>query len=85
MNMRPSVSPSTALERVPGGQGRAGTPRGGADDERNTVLEDGRPMAVEHLRALLAEGLASGPPVPVDEAWFAEMRRRARTRRSAAE
>lgn len=34
---------------------------------------------VEKLRSLLREGLESGPPAPVTEAWFDGMRRRART------
>lgn len=39
-----------------------------------------RDRAVAKLRALLLEGLESGPPIPVTAAWSEELRRRARAR-----
>lgn len=52
-----------------------------SDYVRELIRERQRQAAVNHLRALIAEGLASGPTVPVDKAWFAKMRRRARARK----
>ncbi|HEX7348516.1 MAG TPA: type II toxin-antitoxin system ParD family antitoxin [Rhodanobacteraceae bacterium] len=51
-----------------------------SDYVRELIRERQRHAAEAHLRALIAEGLASGPAVPVDKAWFAKMRRQARRR-----
>lgn len=55
-----------------------------SDYMRELIRERRRRNGEAKLRALIAEGLASGAAVPVDNASFASMRRKARTRRRSA-
>lgn len=51
-----------------------------SDYMRDLIRQRQRQKAEETLRNLIAEGLASGPAVPVDADWFEQMRERARNR-----
>ena len=57
----------------------AGYPDAGAYVEA-LVLADRRRRATERLESLAQEGIASGPAIPADEAYWAELRAEAERR-----
>lgn len=79
-----NISLSEPLKQFVDHQVREGGFSSTSDYMRELIRERQRRSAEEQLRALIAEGLASGPAVPVDKAWFEQMRERARTRKSSA-
>ena len=79
-----NISLPEPLKRFVDQQVRDGGFSSTSDYMRELIRERQRRSAEEHLRTLIAEGLASGPAVPVDKAWFDERRQRARARKSLA-
>jgi len=51
-----------------------------SDYMRDLIRQRQRQKSEDTLRSLIADGLASGPAVPVDAGWFDRMRERARSR-----
>lgn len=74
-----NISLSEPLRRFVDQQVREGGFSSTSDYMRELIRERQRRLAENHLRSLIAEGLASGPAVPVEKNWFADMRKRART------
>lgn len=74
-----NISLSEPLKRFVDRQVRDGGYSGTSEYVRELIRKD---RDVAKLRALLREGLESGPPEPVTEAWFEQMRRRARARKA---
>lgn len=79
-----NISLSEPLKRFVDQQVRDGGFSSTSDYVRELIRERQRRSAEEHLRGLIAEGLASGPAVPADKAWFDKMRKRARARKPSA-
>lgn len=79
-----NISLPEPLKRFVDQQVRDGGFSSTSDYVRELIRERQRRSAEEHLRNLIAEGLASGPAMPVDEAWFEGMRKRARARKRSA-
>lgn len=75
-----NISLPEPLKRFVDEQVRDGGFSSTSDYVRALIRERRRHAAEGHLRSLIAEGLASGPPLPVDKQWFADMRKRARSR-----
>lgn len=76
-----NISLPEPLKRFVDQQVRDGGFSSTSDYVRELIRERQRYSAEAHLRSLIAEGLASGPAVPVDKTWFADMRKRARSRK----
>ena len=51
---------------------------GVSDYVRELIRDDQKRAAADHLRKLIAEGLASGEPLPVDAAYWKTKRRKLR-------
>lgn len=51
-----------------------------SDYVRELIRDRQKRDSEDHLRNLIAEGLASGPAVPVDDQWVEQMRQNARDR-----
>ena len=51
---------------------------GASDYVRELIREDQQRLAAEQLRTLIAEGLASGAPAPVDRKYWAAKRKQLR-------
>ncbi len=75
-----NISLSEPLKRFVDHQVREGGYSSTSDYVRALIRERQHQSAEQRLRELIAEGLASGPAEPVDEAWFDELRQRARAR-----
>jgi antitoxin ParD1/3/4 len=71
-----NVSLPATLRRFVDRQVRDGAYAGTSEYVRELIRRD---RDVTRLQAILNEGLESGPPEPVTEAWFTELRRSART------
>lgn len=76
-----NISLTEPLKRFVDSQVRDGGFASTSDYMRELIRDRQRRSAEDHLRGLIAEGLASGPAVPVDKAWFDTMRKRARARK----
>lgn len=79
-----NISLPEPLKRFVDQQVREGGFSSTSDYMRELIRERQRRNAEDHLRGLIAEGLASGPAVPVDKVWFDQMRERARVRKPSA-
>ncbi|MGB8715225.1 MAG: type II toxin-antitoxin system ParD family antitoxin [Rhodanobacteraceae bacterium] len=77
MSATMNISLSEPLKRFVDHQVREGGFSGTSDYVRELIRKD---RDVAKLRAMLLEGLNSGPAEPVDDAWFDRMRQRARDR-----
>lgn len=75
-----NISLTEPLKRFVDQQVRDGGFSSTSDYVRDLIRERQKRSAEEHLRGLIAEGLASGPARPVDDASFAQMRHHARAR-----
>ena len=75
-----NISLSDPLKRFVDQQVRDGGFSSTSDYVRDLIRERQKRSAEQHLRVLIAEGLASGAPVSVDEASLEQMRHRARAR-----
>lgn len=75
-----NISLPEPLKRFVDQQVREGGFSSTSDYVRELIRERQKREAEDHLRGLIAEGLASGPAVPVDAARFEQMRQRARDR-----
>ena len=73
-----NISLPDSMKRFVDEQVREGDYAGASDYVRALIRKD---QDVAKLRALLQEGLDSGPPEPVTEAWFEDLRRRVRARK----
>lgn len=73
-----NISLPNSMKRFVDQQVREGDYAGASDYVRALIRKD---QDVAKLRALLQEGLDSGPPEPVTEAWFEDLRRRVRARK----
>lgn len=73
-----NISLPDSMKRFVDQQVREGDYAGASDYVRALIRKD---QDVAKLRALLQEGLDSGPPEPVTEAWFEDLRRRVRARK----
>ncbi|MEO6922634.1 MAG: type II toxin-antitoxin system ParD family antitoxin [Bryocella sp.] len=51
---------------------------GASDYVRDLIRDDQQRIAVEQLRTLIAEGLASGAPLPADKKYWAAKRKQFR-------
>lgn len=76
-----NISLPELLRRFVDQQVRDGGFSSTSDYVRELIRERQRRSAGDHLRGLIAEGLASGPAVPVGKDWFATRRKQARTRK----
>lgn len=74
-----NISLTEPLKRFVDQQVRDGGFSSTSDYMRDLIRKD---RDVAKLRAMLLEGLQSGPAEPVDAAWFEQLRRRARERAS---
>ncbi len=61
-------------------QVREGDYAGASDYVRELVRREQRSAAEAKLRRLIAEGLASGPPMPLKKTYFDDLRKRVRAR-----
>ena len=77
-----NISLTEPLKRFVDQQVRDGGFSSTSDYMRDLIRERQRRDAENHLRALIGEGLASGPAAPVDAGHWAQMRRVARDRAS---
>ena len=75
-----NISLTEPLKRFVDEQVRDGGFSSTSDFVRELIRERQRRSAEDSLRALIAEGLASGPAQPVDASWFEELRETARKR-----
>ncbi len=75
-----NISLSEPLKQFVDEQVRNGGFSSTSDYMRELIRDRQRRAAQDTLRALIAEGLASGPAIPVDAQWFEQMRERARSR-----
>jgi antitoxin ParD1/3/4 len=75
-----NISLTEPLKRFVDQQVREGGFSSTSDYVRDLIRERQKRGAEDHLRALIAEGLASGSAVPVDDAGFERMRQRAHAR-----
>ncbi|HZX69897.1 MAG TPA: type II toxin-antitoxin system ParD family antitoxin [Rhodanobacter sp.] len=75
-----NISLTEPLKRFVDQQVRDGGFSSTSDYVRELIRDRQKRNAEEHLRGLIAEGLASGPAVRVDDAWFRQARKRARDR-----
>ena len=75
-----NISLTEPLKRFVDQQVRDGGFSSTSDYVRDLIRERQKRSAEDHLRGLIAEGLASGPTVAVDKAGFAQMRKRAHAR-----
>lgn len=75
-----NISLPEPLRRFVDQQVREGGFSSTSDYVRELIRERQKRNAEEHLRSLIAEGLGSGQGVPVDDAWFEQLRQRARNR-----
>ena len=73
-----NISLPDSMKRFVDEQVREGDYAGASDYVRALIRKD---QDVAKLRALLQEGLDSGPPESVTEAWFEDLRRRVRARK----
>lgn len=72
-----NISLTEPLKRFVDKQVRDGGFSSTSDYVRELIRKD---RDVTQLRAMLLEGLASGPAGPADEKWFDELRQRAKKR-----
>ena len=84
MSATMNISPPEPLKRFVDQQVREGGFSSTWDYMRELIRERQRRNAEDHLRTLIAEGLACGPAIPVGTAWLDEMRQRARARKPLA-
>lgn len=74
-----NISLPDEMKRFVDQQVREGAYAGSSDYMRALIRKE---QDVAKLRALLQEGLDSGPPEPVTDAWFDDLRHRARARKA---
>lgn len=71
-----NISLPELLKKFVDGRVKRGGYSGVSDYVRELIRADQQSVAAEHLRGLIAEGLASGAPVVVDAKYWAAKRKR---------
>lgn len=75
-----NISLPDSMKRFVDQQVREGDYAGTSDYVRELVRREQRAAAEATLRRLIAEGLASGPAVPLEKTYFDDLRKRVRAR-----
>lgn len=73
-----NISLPKPLKKFVDNQVKDGGYSGVSDYVRNLIRGDQRNAAGNHLRRLVAEGIASGPATPVDKEYWAAKRKQLR-------
>lgn len=73
-----NISLPEPLKKFVDGQVKKGGYSGASDYVRELIRDHQQHVAAEQLRTLIAEGLASGAPVPTDKKYWAAKRKQLR-------
>ena len=78
MSTTMNISLPEPLKKFVDGQVKSGGYSGASDYVRDLIREDQKRIAADTLRALIAEGLASGSTRPVDKRYWTAKRKQLR-------